>query len=302
MISAIMPYEKRFAEALDRRMAYVETGTGDPIVFLHGNPASSYTWRNIIPHVEHLGRCVAPDLIGMGDSDRLENSGPGSYRFVEHRRYLDALLSALGISRNVVLVGHDWGTALAFDWANRNPDAMQGIVYFEAIVRPRTWADYLDTRPGGAKREFFQAMRSEKGEEMVLEHNHFVEEVLPATILRDLSEEEMEEYRRPFREPGESRRPTLSWPRELPIEGEPADVVEIAQSYADWLSQSDMPKLFINGVPGTGLVGEQREFCRRWPNQREVSVKGYHFLQEDQPDEIGEAIAAFVGELRGHFS
>ena len=302
MISATMSYEKRFAEVLDRRMAYVEAGTGDPVVFLHGNPTSSYVWRNIIPHVEHLGRCIAPDLIGMGDSDRLENSGPDSYRFVEHRRYLDALFSVLDISRNAVLVGHDWGSALAFDWASRNRGATEGIVYFEAIVRPRTWADYPDSRPGGAKREFFQAMRSEKGEEMVLEHNHFVEEVLPAAILRDLADEEMEEYRRPFREPGESRRPTLTWPRELPIEGEPADVVEIARSYADWLSQSDVPKLFIDAVPGGGLVGEQREFCRRWPNQREVMVEGCHYLQEDEPDAIGEAIAAFVGELRGRFA
>jgi len=299
MLSPVMTYKKKFTKVLGRRMAYVEAEMGDPIVFLHGNPASSYLWRNIIPHVEHMGRCIAPGLIGMGDSDWLENSGPDSYRFMEHRQYLDALFSVLDVSRNVVLVGHDWGSALAFDWANRNRDAAQGIAYFEAIVRPRTWADYPDSHPGGAKREFFQAMRSEMGEVMVLKDNHFVEQVLPAAILRDLAHEEMAEFRRPFRDPGESRRPTLTWPRELSIKGEPADVVEIVQAYADWLSQSDVPKLFINGDPGASLVGDQREFCRSWPNQREATAKGYHFLQEDQPDEIGKAIAAFVSDLRG---
>ena len=301
MISPTMGYPKKFADVLGHRMAYIEAGTGDPILFLHGNPTSSYTWRNVIPHLEHLGRCIAPDLIGMGDSDKLDNSGPERYRFVEHRDYLDALLAGLDVTRNVVIVCYDWGSGLGFDWANRHREAMQGIVYFEAIVRPRTWADYPDTRPGGAKREDFDALRSDKGEEMVLQNNLFVEQVLPSMTIRDLTDQEMEEYRRPFREPGESRRPTLTWPRELPIEGEPADVVEIAQSYADWLSTSDVAKLFINGDPGASLVAEQREFCRSWPNQREVTMKGMHFITEDSPDEMGEAIAAFVHDLRnGH--
>jgi haloalkane dehalogenase len=298
MISAEMRYEKKFETVDGYRMAYVEAGEGDPIVLLHGNPVSSYLWRNVIPHLEGLGRCIAPDLIGMGDSDKLRDSGPGRYRFVEHRRFLDALLEKIGVARDVVLVGHDWGSALAFDWANRHRDAVQGIAYFEAIVRPRTWYDYPDSRPGGAGREDFEALRSGAGEKMVLEDNLFVEQVLPAMTLRKYSDAEMEEYRRPFREPGEGRRPTLTWPRELPIEGEPIDVVMIVGDYAGWMLMNDIPKLFINGDPGTSLVDEQREFCRRWPNQREITVKGRHFLQEDSPDEIGEAIAAFVREIR----
>lgn len=278
-------------------MAYVEAGNGDPIVFLHGNPTSSYLWRNIIPYVEHLGRCIAPDLIGMGDSEKLKESGPGRYRFIEHREYLDALLEQLNVKENVVLVAQDWGSALGFDWANRHRESVQGIAYMEAIVRPRVWADYPQSRPNGAKREDFEDLRSPKGEKMVLEENLFVEQVLPAMTMRTLREEEMEEYRRPFLEPGESRRPTLTFPREIPIEGEPADVAEIVQAYADWLSTSDLPKLFINADPG-GLVGEQREFCRKWPNQRELTVTGYHFLQEDSPNEIGEALSVFVRELR----
>jgi haloalkane dehalogenase len=273
-------------------MAYVETGSGDPIVFLHGNPTSSYLWRNVIPHVEALGRCIAPDLIGMGDSDKLEPSGPQRYRFVEHRQYLDELLATLGVSENVTFVGHDWGSALGFDWANRHRSAVKGVAYMEALVRPLSWAQWPE-----AGREIFRAFRSPAGEEMVLQRNLFVEAVLPASVLRDLGDAEMEVYRRPYREPGESRRPTLTWPREIPFEGQPADVTEILESYAAWLSTSDLPKLFINAEPGAILVGDHREFCRRWPNQREVTVEGIHFVQEDSPREIGLALAEWVPTL-----
>lgn len=295
MISA-REHPKHTIEALGSRMAVVEMGEGDPIVYLHGNPTSSYLWRNIMPHTEALGRCIAPDLIGMGDSDRLPHPGAGTYRFVEHRRYLDAALDALGVTAagNVILVVHDWGSALGFDWANRHRDKVQGIVYMEALVRPVTWNEW----PEGPRR-VFQGFRSIVGEEMVLEKNIFVERVLPGSVLRDLTEEEMEVYRRPYLEPGESRRPTLDWPREIPIDGEPEDVVEIANDYAAWLSTSEVPKLFVNAEPGAILIGPQREFCRGWKNQREVTVKGSHFIQEDSPDEIGEAIAGFVRELRG---
>ena len=292
MISADERYAKQRAQVLGSEMAYVETGSGDPIVFLHGNPTSSYLWRNVIPHVEKLGRCIAPDLIGMGDSDKLEPSGPDRYRFVEHRRYLDALLEELGVRENVTFVVHDWGSALGFDWANRHRDAVRGIAYMEGIVRPVTWAEWPD-----AAREIFQGFRSEAGEPMVLEHNVFVERVFPGSILRDLTEAEMDVYRRPFREAGESRRPTLTWPREIPIEGEPADVSEIVADYGAWLAQSDLPKLFVNAEPGAILTGPQRDFCRSWPNQTEVTVKGIHFVQEDAPDEIGVAIAAWLGDL-----
>jgi haloalkane dehalogenase len=280
---------KRRVEVDGVSLAYVEEGAGDPIVLLHGNPTSSYLWRGVIPHLAPLGRCIAPDLVGMGDSDPLPGSGPGSYRFVEHRRYLDGLLEALGVRRDVTLVVHDWGSALGFDWASRHRDGVAGIAYLEALVRPVTWARWPD-----AARHIFQGLRSEAGESMVLERNVFVEAILPGSMLRTLSDEEMAEYRRPFLEPGERRRPTLTWPREIPIEGEPADVTEIVGSYAEWLSASPVPKLFVNAEPGAILTGELRDFCRGWPNQVEVTVRGGHFLQEDSPDEIGRAIADWL--------
>lgn len=283
---------KSFANVNGKKMAYFETGTGDPILFLHGNPTSSYLWRNIIPHVQDLGRCIAPDLIGMGDSEKLENPGPGSYRFVEHREYLDALLAQLGVTENVTLVVHDWGSGLGLDWANRHRDAVKGICYMEAIVRPVTWEEFPDPAT-----PVFQGFRSENGEAMVLEKNIFVEKVLPGSVLRGLSDAEMAVYRRPFAEPGEGRRPTLTWPRQIPISGEPADVVAIAQAYGEWLSQSSVPKLFVNAEPGAILTGPPREFCRSWPNQTEVTVKGSHFIQEDSPHEIGEALRTWLQSL-----
>jgi haloalkane dehalogenase len=286
MISAEERYQKKSVRVHGDSMAYVEVGSGDPILFLHGNPTSSYLWRNIIPHLEGQGRCIAPDLIGMGDSDKLEESGADRYRFVEHRRYLDGLLDALDVRRSVTLVVHDWGSALGFDWANRHRDAVEGIAYMEAIVRPLRWAEWPEPAT-----QVFQGFRSPAGEAMVLENNVFVERVLPGSVLRGLGEAEMVVYRRPYSETGESRRPTLTWPREIPLDGEPADVVEIAQAYADWLSGSPVPKLFVNAEPGAILIGAQREFCRGWPNQTEVTVRGIHFIQEDSPDEIGEAVA-----------
>jgi haloalkane dehalogenase len=292
MISAEERYPKRTVRVHGRSMSYVEVGSGDPIVFLHGNPTSSYLWRNVIPHLEGRGRCIAPDLIGMGDSDKLEQSGADRYRFVEHRRYLDGLLDALGVRQRVTFVIHDWGSALGFDWANRHRDAVAGIAYMEAIVRPLSWAEWPE-----AATAVFQGFRSPAGEAMVLENNVFVERVLPGSVLRGLGEPEMDVYRRPYSKPGESRRPTLTWPREIPLDGEPADVVEIAQAYADWLAVSPVPKLFVNAEPGAILLGAQREFCRGWPNQTEVTVPGSHFIQEDSPDPIGEALAKWHGGL-----
>jgi haloalkane dehalogenase len=288
-ISSAFPYEKKKLTVDGQTMAYVEVGEGDPIVLLHGNPTSSYLWRNIIPHLSGLGRCIAPDLIGMGDSDKLPSPGAESYRFVEHRRYLDGLLEQLGVTERVVLVVHDWGSGLGLDWANRHRDAVAGIAYMEAIVRPVTWDEWPD-----AARAVFQGFRSPAGEAMVLDKNVFVERVLPGSIIRPLDEAEMAEYRRPFLNPGEDRRPTLTWPRQIPIEGEPADVVAIATAYAEWLSQSPVPKLLVNAEPGAILKGPALEFCRTWPNQTEVTVAGNHFLQEDSPDEIGTAIAQWI--------
>ena len=271
-----------------KTMSYVEMGEGAPIIFQHGNPTSSYLWRNVMPHLQDQGRCIAIDLIGMGDSDKLDNPDASSYTFVQHREYLDGALEALGVESDVTLVIHDWGSALGFDWANRHRDAVKGIAYMEGIVRPVSWDEWPE-----AARGVFQGFRSTAGEDMVLDKNTFVERVLPGSILRDLSEEEMEVYRRPFQNSGEDRRPTLTWPRQIPIDGTPADVVEIGQAYADWLTEADVPKLFINADPGAILIGAQREFCRSWPNQTEVKVSGNHFLQEDSPHEIGKAIAAW---------
>lgn len=287
MIST-MEHPKKKIEVLGYTMAYVEIGEGDPIVFLHGNPTSSYLWRNIMPHLAKSSRCIAPDLIGMGDSDKLSESGPDRYRFLEHRCYLDEFLKMLGISENVILVTHDWGSALGLDWARRYPDAIRGIAYMEGIVRPVTWEEWNpDARP------LFEGFRSPAGETMVLEKNIFVERVLPGSVMRNMTETEMRIYRKPFSRPGEDRRPTLTWPREIPISGEPADVVSIVQDYADWMAENDLPKLFVNADPGAILIGKQREFCRGWKNQQEVTVAGVHFIQEDSPDEIGLAISAW---------
>ena len=291
MLSAVEP-TKQFIEVQGKSMAYVEMGDGDPIVFQHGNPTSSYLWRNIMPQLAGQGRCIAVDLIGMGDSDKLDNPGPDSYRYVEHREYLFAAWQALGVSDRVTLVIHDWGSALGFDWAQQHPDAVVGIAYMEAIVRPVTWDEWPE-----AARAVFQGFRSAAGEAMVRDKNMFVERVLPGSVLRDLTEDEMNVYRRPFLNPGEDRRPTLTWPRQIPIDGEPQEVHDIVAGYSDWICSSDIPKLFINADPGAILVGPQREFCRGWKNQQEVTVKGNHFLQEDSPGEIGNAIAEWRNKL-----
>lgn len=285
-IPANDPYERRRINVLDTEISYVDTGSGNPVVFLHGNPTSSYLWRNVIPHIEgQQARCLAPDLVGMGESG---SSGDGSYRFVDHARYLEAWFDTLGLTE-VTLVVHDWGSGLGFHWASRNADRVRGIVYMEAIVRPMSWDEWPESARG-----IFEAMRSEAGEELVLEKNVFVERILPSSVIRDLTEEEMEVYRRPYRKPGESRRPTLTWPRELPINGEPEDVVEIVESYSRWMSGTGIPKLFVNAEPGAILTGEQRELCRTWREQEEVTVRGLHFVQEDSPREIGAAVADFV--------
>jgi haloalkane dehalogenase len=284
---------KKFATIKGKRMAYVEMGEGDAIVFQHGNPTSSYLWRNIMPHCEGLGRLIACDLIGMGDSDKLENSGPNRYTYAEHREFLYALWEEIGLGSKVVVVLHDWGSALGFEWAKRHRDRVQGVAYMEAIVAPLSWGDW----PENARRTF-QGLRSDGGEQMILEKNIFVERVLPSSIIRSLTEEEMAAYRKPFVNSGEDRRPTLTWPRMIPIDGEPTEVAKIVEDYGAWLATSNVAKLFINADPGSILVGRQRQFCRAWPNQTEITVKGRHFVQEDSPDEIGQAVANFVRRLR----
>jgi haloalkane dehalogenase len=281
--------EKKTITVKGKTMAYVEMGEGDPIIFQHGNPTSSYLWRNIMRPLAHRGRCIAVDLIGMGDSAKLDNPGPDSYRYVEHRDYLFAAWEQLGVSDKVTLVIHDWGSALGFDWACQNPEKLKGIVYMEAIVRPIDWAEWPETI-----QPLFQGFRSAAGETMILEKNVFVERVLPGSVLRGLSDEEMAVYRRPFEHAGEDRRPTLSWPRQIPLGGEPEDVCAIVAEYGEWLCKSDVPKLFINAEPGAILTGAQREFCRSFRNQKEVTVSGSHFIQEDSPAEIAAAIEAWL--------
>lgn len=280
---------KKKIGVLGRQMAYVEEGVGDPIVFLHGNPTSSYLWRNVMPHLSGQGRLIAPDLIGMGDSDKLPDSGPERYTLAEHRDHLFALLEALDVTSNVTLVLHDWGSALGFHWAEHHADALKGVAYMEAIVRPLTWDDFPNS-----VRDTFKAFRSPAGDELILQKNLFVEGLLPGAIMRTLEPEEMDVYRKPFLEPGEDRRPMLSWPRQIPIEGEPAEVVQWVESYGKFMESSPVPKLFVDADPAALLRGEVRDYCRTWPNQQEVTVAGTHFIQEDSPHEIGEAVSAWL--------
>lgn len=278
-------YPRHRISVLDTEMSYLSVGEGSPIVFLHGNPMSSYLRRNIIPYVSDSGRCLAPDLVGMGAS------GPSprrAYRFVDHARYVDAWFDALELTTDVTLVLHDWGSALGFYWARRHPERVRAIAYMEAIVQPRRWSDLP-----AARVSLFRDLRSERGERMIFDDNAFIEVLLPKLVLRRLSDAEMNAYRRPFLE-RVSRLPMLVWPRELPIEGEPADVVAIVEDYGQWMATSSVPKLFVAAEPGSLLIGRAREFCRSWPNQEEITVRGIHYVQEDSPDEIGGALAAFV--------
>jgi len=282
------PHPRRRVAVLDSEMSYVDIGRGAPIVFLHGNPTSSYLWRNIIPYLIEHGRCLAPDLIGMGQSGK---SPAKAYHFVDHVRYLDAWFEALDLTSNVILVVHDWGSALGFHRAARYPEQIKAIAYMEAITTPMHWEDF------GEAAGIFQGLRSEKGEHMILDENLFVEAILPRSILRKLSEDEMAAYRAPFLD-REARLPTLIWPRQIPVEGEPADVTAIVESYGNAISRSTVPKLLIVGQPGAIIKGHILEFCRTWPNQTEAIVKGVHFLQEDSPDEIGRALQNFVKSVR----
>ncbi len=284
--------KKKFVTVHNKKMAYVEVGQGHPIVFQHGNPTSSYLWRNIIPHLAQYGRCIAVDLIGMGDSEKLKNSGPEKYLYEEHREYLFKAWEKLGIDKQVTLVLHDWGSALGFDWASKHPDALKGIVYMEALVRPVTWDEWPDSATN-----IFKAFRSASGEELILNKNLFIEGVLPNSIIRKLSIKEMDAYREPFLNSGEDRRPTLSWPREIPINNSPENIIKIVNKYSKWLENSNIPKLFINADPGSILVGSQREYCRTWKNQMEVTVPGKHFLQEDSPHAIGDSISEWLKAL-----
>jgi len=286
--------EKKFIEIKGRRMAYIDEGEGDPIVFQHGNPTSSYLWRNIMPYCQGMGRLIACDLIGMGDSEKLPDSGPTRYSYAEQRSFLFALWEELKLDKNVILVLHDWGSVLGFDWANQHRSHVQGIVYMEALAIPFKWDEFAEPHV----RDLFRALRSPQGEELILKNNVFIEKVLPGGIFRELSVAEKAEYQRPYLKEGEDRRPTLSFPRQMPLDGEPKDVAQVVTEYGNWLKQSPVPKLWIQANPGAVANDSLRKFCSTWPNQTEITVKGKHFLQEDSPAEIGQAIAQFVKKVR----
>ena len=283
--------EKKTVKVLGKNMAYVEKGEGNPIIFQHGNPTSSYLWRNIIPHLENQGKCIAIDLIGMGDSDKLEDEGDNTYSYHVHKKYFDACLKELGIKDDITFVIHDWGSALGFNWAYDNKNSVKGICYMEGIVKTISWDDW----PEDGK-SIFQGFRSEAGEDLILKKNLFIEGVLPGAIIRNLSNKEMDVYRKPFLKEIE-RRPTLDWPRQIPIDNKPEEVCNIVKDYSLWMSINEIPKLFINANPGSILKGEQRDFCRKWKNQEEVTVKGSHFIQEDSPKDIGQAISSWFQKI-----
>ena len=292
MLSETMSYEKKFASVKGKQIAYVEEGSGDPIVLLHGNPTSSFLWRNVIPELVESGRVIVPDLIGQGDSEKLPASeGPERYSLEVAYSYVDGLLESIGANENVTLVIHDWGTGVGFLWAMRHPAAVKGVAYMEGIVKPVSWRDWPESAVG-----IFKGFRSDKGEDLILNRNMFIEGVLPSSVIRPLSNAEMDAYRAPHLET-DDRQPLLNWPRQIPIEGEPEDVVALVNEYGAFMAASDIPKLFINADPGSILVGAQREFCRSWPNQQEVTVKGLHFIQEDSPVEIGQAVANWLKAL-----
>ena len=292
MLSETMSYEKKFASVKGKQIAYVEEGSGDPIVLLHGNPTSSFLWRNVIPELVESGRVIVPDLIGQGDSEKLPASeGPERYSLEVAYSYVDGLLESIGANQNVTLVIHDWGTGVGFLWAMRHPAAVKGVAYMEGIVKPVSWSDWPESAVG-----IFKGFRSDKGEDLILNRNMFIEGVLPSSVIRPLSNTEMDAYRAPHLET-DDRQPLLNWPRQIPIEGEPKDIVALVNEYGAFMAASEIPKLFINADPGSILVGAQREFCRSWPNQQEVTVKGLHFIQEDSPVEIGQAVANWLKAL-----
>jgi haloalkane dehalogenase len=292
-ISPRMPYEKRFAEVQGRRMAFVEHGAGDPVVFLHGNTTSSYMWRNIMPHLEGRARLIAIDNIGQGDSAWLPDSGPGSYTLAEHQTYIDGVLDALGVADDVTFLMHDWGGPLGMSWAHRHADRIKGLAYCEVLVcNHESYDDYPD-----AVGQMLKRLRTEEGETLVLGQNFFVEKVFTAGVMRDIDDAAMAEIRRPYAEPGEGRRATLTWPRQIPIEGEPADVAALMDTLSDWMRTNDVPKLFINVEPGQIVFEKDLEILRSWSNATEVVVRGLHHPQEDSPDDIGKALAAWHAGL-----
>ncbi|MFQ5662797.1 MAG: haloalkane dehalogenase [Terriglobia bacterium] len=289
-ISAAFPFKANYVQVHGSKMHYVDEGSGDPILFLHGNPTSSYLWRNIIPYLTFKARCLAPDLIGMGKSDKpaLE------YRFFDHVKYIEGFINKLEL-KNLTLVVHDWGSALGFHYAARHQDHIKAMAFMEAILLPAPgWEVFPENFTG-----IFQAFRTpEVGWDLIVNKNMFVERILPAAVVRGLTDEEMNHYREPFKQP-ESRKPLWRWPNEIPIAGEPADVVTAVAAYSDKLRQSEWPKLLFHASPGAILRAAMVEWCRaNLKNLKTVDVgEGIHFLQEDHPHRIGAELASWYDSL-----
>lgn len=275
-------------DILDSTIHYEDTGSGTPIVFLHGNPASSHVWRNVLPYVGS-GRLLTPDLIGMGRSGKPDSA----YQFADHARYLDAWFDALDLDQ-VILIGHDWGGALAFDWASRHPDRVTGIAFFESIVKPMAWEDWSPQA-----RERFQLIRTEgAGEDLVLEQNLFVRQAFTGGVLTPVGDDDLQTYLAPYPTP-ESRRPILAWARQLPLGGDPAELVARINQYDAWLAAStDVPKLLITfeGSPTLMISKEVAEWCAANIAALDIVHGGEagHHAAEDRPKEIGTEISAWV--------
>jgi haloalkane dehalogenase len=286
MIDSKLHYSKKSIMVKDRKMAFIEVGRGDPIVFIHGNANSAYMWRNILPYMEDLGRLIAIDNIGQGDSDKLPDSGPGSYTLAEHQVYINGIMEALDINKNVTLVMHDWGGPLGLTWARSHSENIKGLVHCEIVVgNHSSYDDYPDGHGERLKR-----VRGPDGEKLVMTDNYFIEKIYMGGVIRNIDDETMAEIRRPYEGPRENRRPTLTWPRQIPIGGKPKDVADLVDDLSFWMAENDIPKLFIRAEPGQILFGRDLEIINSWANQKTVTVAGLHHPQEDSPDDIGIAL------------
>ena len=283
---------KKYIDVKGKKLAYIDQGKGDAIVFIHGNPASSYLWRNIAPNFIKSHRTIVPDLIGMGDSEKLGGVDNPEYSFNGHYNFLDEFLIKLNLGEKINLVIHDWGCGLGLKFARLHPEIISSITFMEGITVPLKWEQWPE-----AGTKIFKLFRSEVGEELILDKNIFVERILFADPITPMSDKTKEEYLRPFLNPGEDRRPTLTFPRNIPLDGEPNDTYVEINKNAEFHKNSNIPKLFINADPGFLLVGSQRDEVRNWNNLKEVTVKGNHFIQEDSPDEITAHIKDFINNL-----
>ncbi len=289
-ISAAFPFESKFVDVHGAKMHYIDVGEGDPILFLHGNPTSSYLWRNIIPHLSSQGRCIAPDLIGMGKSDHPDLP----YRYDDHYRYVSGFISALGIGSNLTLVIHDWGSALGFRWAHEHESGVKAIAFMEAMVRTMSLADLP-----GSLRVAFRMMRSPGiGWLMISVANIFVKKMLPDLTHAKMSPEALAYYAAAFPTVA-SRKAVRQWPAEVPLDGSPADNATVVEAYREWLTRTEVPKLLFHGNAGVAIKDAEVAWCRENLSNLEVVDlgEGIHFLQETHPEKIGRALSKWYAGL-----